>query len=230
MRFDHYIAKRLQISERSSRTRIASGEFQVNGQPTTDLQHDITRFQEIRSTDQLLQSPIERLYLKLHKPVGVVSATIDDEHRTVIDLIDHPDKDTLHLAGRLDRSSTGLVLLTNDSAWSEALTQPDQKVAKVYLVETDRPIPSEAIQLFEGGFHFATEDITTRPAQLEILTPNRARVTLHEGRWHQIKRMFHRLDGIRLTSLHRESIGQYELGDLQPGDWARIDRASFSFF
>ena len=75
---------------------------------------------------------------------------------------------------------------------------------------------------FNDGFHFASEGITTRPATLEILAPTRARVTLREGRWHQIKRMFHRLDGTRLTSLHRLSVGRYSLGDLQPREWQEI--------
>ncbi len=225
MRFDHYIAKRLQISEREARTRIASSQFLVDGVTSTDLQRDITRFDEVRHNESVIQAPVERLYLMLNKPAGVLSATTDNEHTTVIDLIDHPDKETLHLAGRLDRSSTGLVLLTNDSQWSESLTHPDQKVAKVYMVETDRSIPEEAVPQFNDGFYFSSEDITTRPALLEILAPTRARVTLQEGRWHQIKRMFHRLDGIRLTSLHRERIGPYELGDLAPGDWSKLDVA-----
>lgn len=222
MRFDHFIAKRLQISERNARTRIAYGEFSVNDVPSRDLKTQISRFDKISSEDTLIQPALQRLYIKLHKPVGVVSATTDKEHQTVLDLIDHPDKDTLHLAGRLDRSSSGLVLLSNDSSWTEALTQPDQKVDKIYLVETDRPIPEEAVEQFYDGFHFASEGITTRPATLEILAPTLARVTLQEGRWHQIKRMFHRLDGIRLKSLHRTEIGKHSLDDLQPGEWQEI--------
>lgn len=223
MRFDHFIAKRLQISERNARTRIADGEFSVNDAPCRDLKTQISRFDKISSEDTPIQPPLQRLYIKLHKPVGVVSATTDTEHQTVLDFIEHPDKNTLHLAGRLDRSSSGLVLLSNDSSWTEALTQPDQKVDKVYLVETDRAIPKEAVEQFHDGFHFTSEDITTRPATLEILAPTRARVSLKEGRWHQIKRMFHRLDGIRLTSLHRESIGPYKLGDLPVGQWSKVE-------
>lgn len=222
MRFDHFIAKRLQISERNARTRIADGKYSVNNVPCRDLKTHISHFDKISCEESLIQPALERLYIKLHKPVGVVSATTDKLHQTVLDLIDHPDKDTLHLAGRLDRSSSGLVLLSNDSSWTESLTQPDQKIDKIYLVETDRPIPKEAVEQFNDGFHFASEGITTRPATLEILAPTRARVTLREGRWHQIKRMFHRLDGIRLTSLHRLSVGRYSLGDLQPREWQEI--------
>lgn len=223
MRFDHFISKQLQISERSAKTRIARGEFSVNGYADTNLQRRITRFDEVTSSEAVLQKSVEPLYIALHKPVGVVSATVDREHTTVVDLIDHPDKATLHLAGRLDRTSTGLILLTNDGSWSDALTQPDGKVEKVYLVGTDRPIPESAAERFAEGFDFSSEGIRTRPALLEKLGPTTARVTLHEGRWHQIKRMFHRLDGIRLTSLHRESIGRFRLSGLEAGQWRRIE-------
>lgn len=208
------------MGRREARARITGGRVGVTGVPESDHRREVTRFDEVVCDAEVLQEAVERLYLMLNKPAGVLSATKDPHHQTVLDLIDHPDKTTLHLAGRLDRSSTGLVLLTNDGNWSEALMLPGRKVAKVYLVDTDRPIPPEAVSLFAGGFHFPTEGVTTLPAGLEILTPTQGRVTLQEGRYHQIKRMFHRLDGIRLRSLHRERIGDIVLpGDLGPGAW-----------
>jgi 16S rRNA pseudouridine516 synthase len=96
---------------------------------------------------------------------------------------------------------------------------PETKVPKVYLVETRDPIPSSAIEAFAAGFHFHTEDLTTQPAGLEILAERQARLTLHEGRYHQIKRMFHRI-GNRVEKLHRESIGAIHLPpELGPGEW-----------
>lgn len=223
MRLDHLIAKRERVGERRAREIVAMREVSINGTIVTDHRTEVSKFDEIVISQRTLQSALDRLYIKLHKPAGIVSATTDPAHTTVIDLIDHPLKDTLHLAGRLDRSSTGLVLLTNDSTWSEALTSPDHDVPKVYLVETVDPIPSRAIAAFEAGFHFMPEDLHTRPAELEILGERTARVTLHEGRWHQIKRMFHRLDENRLVSLHRESIGEHHLDDLPPGKWIAIN-------
>jgi 16S rRNA pseudouridine516 synthase len=160
----------------------------------------------------------------LHKPIGVVSATSDAEHPTVIDLIDDPDRETLHLVGRLDRNTSGLVLLTNDGRWSKLLMDPAKKVPKVNRVQTRDPIPPEAVAAFAEGFYFHTEDLTTKPATLEIIGECEARLTLHEGRYHQIKRMFHRI-GNRVTCLHRERIGALALpAELGPGDWRLLSR------
>ena len=231
MKLEDFISKRLQIGRRSARALILDGKVTHRGAPTEDHRCEVTRFDEVTVGGKILQSSLPRLYLMLHKPVGILSATSDREHRTVLDLIDHPDKATLHLAGRLDRGSTGLVLLSNDGQWTGSLTSPGRKVEKSYLVETDRPIPAEAMARFAEGFPFPTEGITTLPALLEILEPQRARVTLHEGRYHQIKRMFHRLDGIRLRSLHRDRIGPLSLPEgLKPGQWRPLTGAELDAF
>lgn len=223
LKLEDLIAKRLGVGTRGARALLQGGRVAVSGVMITDHRLEISRFDEVVCEGAIIQPATQRLHLMLHKPGGILSATSDPVHRTVLDLIDHPDKTSLHLAGRLDRSSTGLVLLTNDGRWSEALSDPATKVEKVYLVGTDRRIPDEAVDRFAEGFWFATEGLTTRPAHLEILEECLARVTLVEGRYHQIKRMFHRLDGIRLTSLHRVRIGPYELpDDLAPGQWRAI--------
>ncbi|MEM6915654.1 MAG: pseudouridine synthase [Verrucomicrobiota bacterium] len=169
---------------------------------------------------------MSRHYLMFHKPVGILSATKDKNHETVLDFIDCPEKESLHLAGRLDRSSSGLILLTNDGTWSQSFTAPKRKVEKHYLVETDRPIPHSAIDAFAEGFEFQPEGIRTRPARLTLLAPCRASVTIEEGRYHQIKRMFHRINGIRLVSLHRDRIGAIHLPkSLSPGRFRPLTEA-----
>jgi 16S rRNA pseudouridine516 synthase len=231
VKLEDFISKRLQIGRRSARALILDGKVTHRGERGDDHRGEVTRFDEVTVAGEILQSSLPRLYLMLHKPAGILSATSDREHRTVLDLIDRPDKATLHLAGRLDRSSTGLILLSNDGHWTESLTSPGRKVEKSYLVETDRPIPAEAMARFAKGFPFPTEGITTLPALLEILEPQRARVTLQEGRYHQIKRMFHRLDGIRLRSLHRDRIGPLSLPeDLKPGQWRPLTGAELDAF
>src|SRR5688572_3113892 len=123
-----------------ARRRIVERRVKVNGAVTIDHHAEIDRFCRVELDGEIIQAPERALYLMLHKPVGVVSATVDAEHTTVIDLIEDPDKHTLHIAGRLDRSTSGLVLLTNDGRWSKRLMDPEAKVPKVYLVETSEPI------------------------------------------------------------------------------------------
>lgn len=230
LKLDQLIAKEMGISVREARFAILDDLPQVDGEPTKDYSLSVTRFHRIIHGGRIVQPGQPRLHLMLHKPIGILSATSDPTHRTVVDLIDLPAKETLHLAGRLDRSSSGLILLTNDGNWSESLTDPEKKVSKHYLVETDRPIPKSAVAAFREGFRFEAEGITTLPAKLEILDDCQASVTLLEGRYHQIKRMFHRLDGIRLVSLHRDRIGSIQLpADLKPGEWRSLHHDEIDF-
>lgn len=222
MKLDRLLAKHDSTGRNRARALIVAGRVRVDGAVTRRIDHEVDRFSVVELDGNRLQAPARRLHLMLHKPVGVLSATSDPVHRTVIDLIDDPDRHTLHLVGRLDRGTSGLILLTNDGNWSKPLMAPETKVPKVYLVETRDPIPASAVEAFAAGFHFHTEDLTTRPAALEILADHRARLTLHEGRYHQIKRMFHRI-GNRVVKLHRERIGAISLPhDLAPGEWRML--------
>jgi 16S rRNA pseudouridine516 synthase len=147
-----------------------------------------------------------------------------------MDLIDLDEKQSLHLAGRLDRATSGLVLLSNDGRWTESITSPQSSVRKVYRVETVEPMKESDVAAFAAGFYFHTEHITTLPCELEILEDHRARVTLQEGRYHQIKRMFHRV-GNRVKSLHRERIGSLSLPpELAPGSWRRLTEREVKSF
>ncbi len=225
MKLEDLLAKHRSMGKRGAKRCLSDGIVRVDGMPAADGRLDVDRFAAITAGEEVIQPGGRALYIMLHKPAGVVSATIDALHPTVIDLIDDPDKGTLHLAGRLDRATTGLLLLTNDGRWSKRITLPERKVAKVYLVETMELISSEAVAAFFQGFHFHTEDIFTAPAALEILDHRRARLTLYEGRYHQVKRMFHRV-GNRVVSLHRESVGGIMLpGDLRPGEWRELTPA-----
>lgn len=224
MKLDRLLAKHDSTGRKLARRLVMEKRVRVDGGVADRIDLEVDRFSEVELDGRILRPAARRLHLMLHKPPGFVSATSDAEHPTVIDLIDDPDKGTLHLVGRLDRSTSGLLLLTNDGRWSKLLMDPSHKVAKVYLVETMDPIPAEAVEAFAKGFYFHTEDLTTLPAELEILAARRARLTLHEGRYHQVKRMFHRI-GNRVTALHRERIGHIALpDDLKPGDWRELAR------
>lgn len=224
MKLDRLLARHESMGRKRARASIAAGRVRIDGVVGRRIDQEIDRFTRVELDDQPVQVPERLLHLMLHKPAGVVSATVDAGHRTVIDLIDDPDKASLHLVGRLDRNTSGLMLLTNDGRWSKALMAPERKVPKVYHILTRDPIPVDAVDSFAQGFYFHTEDLTTRPAELVILGEREARLTLHEGRYHQVKRMFHRI-GNRVVTLHREKIGSLELpGDLAPGGWRRLTR------
>lgn len=224
MKLDRLLAKHRGMGRKQARELIAAGVVTVDGIVQDRHEVEVDRFHHVSSNNEIVQTGQRRLFIMLHKPAGIVSATKDAEYRTVIDLIDDPDKHSLHIVGRLDRNTSGLVLLTNDGNWSKPLTHPDHKVPKVYRVETALPIPTEAVRAFAEGFYFHTEDLTTRPAALEILSERNAFLTLHEGRYHQVKRMFHRI-GNRVLALHRESIGPLHLpDDLPPGSWRFLEK------
>ena len=222
MKLDRLLAKHDSMGRNRARELVVARRVSVDGELAIRIDQEVSRFSKVLIDGMPFRQPQRLLHFMVHKPAGVVSATRDAEHRTVIDLIDDPDRESLHLVGRLDRNTTGLVLLTNDGRWSKRLMDPTSKVAKVYRVGTRDPIPESAIQAFAEGFHFHTENLVTLPAALEILSSHEALLTLHEGRYHQVKRMFHRI-GNRVTSLHRESIGGIELPqDLPPGAWRAL--------
>lgn len=218
MRLDQFIAKHTEYSQQTARLLIAAGRIQVNHQTARDGQQNIDRFTTVQLDDRLLQQQTA-LYFMLHKPGGYLSATRDPVHTTVMELFAQPLRQHLHIAGRLDRSTTGLLILTNDGLWSRRLTEPGRRIPKVYLVSTAEPIAGHATACFERGIHLAREGVDTSPAQLQLLSPCQARLTIHEGRHHQVKRMFHAV-GNRVVALHRESMGEITLDTrLAPGEY-----------
>ena len=208
---------------------LADGRVMVDGTIELSGLRRINRFTRVEFDGAILQDT-PAVYLMLHKPAGYLSATVDPQHPTVMELIDHPLRDELHLAGRLDRASTGLLLLTNDGRWSRQVTEPVEEISKVYRVTTREVISPETAAIFAEGIYFAYEDLTTRPAVLEILGPQEALLTIHEGRYHQVKRMFHAV-GNQVLSLHRESIGPLRLDETLPsGTFRHLSAEEVAFF
>ena len=210
-RLDRFISQHCQIPRKQVRLILAKGRVSVDDQVVRDADYQIDQFSQVVLDGQTLRQE-QPIYLMLHKPVGVVSATKDDEHRTVIDLMPEYQDKGLHIVGRLDLNTSGLLLLTNDSRWSKRIMSPENKVPKQYLVTLKVPLTQAYVKAFGEGFYFAFENITTQPAQLEILEPHLARVTLHEGRYHQIKRMFGRFRN-QVMALHRLCVGNLILDE-----------------
>lgn len=221
MRVDKFISNNTVYSRKDIKRLMKAGKVTVNGEVIKDCGHHISDSDEVVMHDQVI-TPRQPRYFMLHKPADVVSASHDEEHMTALDLLEEPFFDELHIAGRLDIDTTGLLLITDDGKWSQKITSPKYKIPKVYLVETAEPISAETATRFQQGIYLEKEDITTQPAELELLDPQRARLTIHEGKYHQVKRMFHAV-GNEVTALHRERIGDIVLdAELEPGEYRHL--------
>ncbi|WP_339082173.1 16S rRNA pseudouridine(516) synthase [Pseudomonas sp. TMP9] len=228
MRLDRFLSNLAQYNRQTARQLLVSGHVQVDGVVVCEGLCNVSQFSRIEVDNQLLQAGKPARYFMLHKPIGVVSATEHDEHRTVLDLLDEPDKADLHLAGRLDLNTSGLLLITNDGQWSRRLTEPRSLLGKVYRVTTEQPISAEYIEVFAQGLYFAYEGLTTLPAELVILDSHSALLTLHEGRYHQVKRMFGHFQN-KVIDLHRLSMGSIELDpQLAPGQYRALNSAEIA--
>ncbi|WP_444884484.1 16S rRNA pseudouridine(516) synthase RsuA [Microbulbifer sp. PSTR4-B] len=218
IRLDKAVSQVTDLS-RSDVKRAAKAErISVNGEIVTDPAAKVQASDELYLDGEPLHEPGPR-YIMLNKPLGYVSATKDGEHPTVLDLIDEPNKAKLHIAGRLDIDTTGLVLLTDDGQWSHKVTSPNHHCEKTYYALLAEKIEEDAVAKFAKGIWLNNEKKRTKPAKLEILYANEVRITIGEGRYHQVKRMFAAL-GNRVIELHRERIGDIFLDEeLQEGEY-----------
>lgn len=214
-RLDRFISQNSIFSISDTRLLIAQKRITLDGQVAHSIQQKVTKFSHVVLDGNCLnnQNPV---YIMLNKPKGVVSATKDNKHSTVLDLIQHPQKNELHIAGRLDFNTTGLVLLTNDGAWSRKISLPETKLAKTYNVTLSKPLSDEYIDVFREGIYLGYENITTQPAYLEILSDYTASLSLVEGKYHQVKRMFGFFQN-KVLELHRVSVGNISLEGLEEG-------------
>lgn len=223
MRLDRFLSNLPRFNRKEVRLALISGRVKVDGERVDDPHHDVREFSRVEFDNEVLQAGKPARYFMLHKPQGYVSATVDPQHPTVLALLHEPDKHELHIAGRLDFNTTGLMVLTNDGQWSRRLTQPQTKLAKVYYVETEQLIDERYVLTFAQGLYFAFEDLTTQPAHLTLLGPRSARLSIVEGRYHQVKRMFGHFDN-KVLRLHRESMAHLHLDPaLKPGQYRALE-------
>ncbi|CAM3551017.1 16S rRNA pseudouridine(516) synthase [Parendozoicomonas haliclonae] len=228
MRLDRLLGQHPTWGRQQIKAMLAQREVLVDHQVVTDGTLDINQFQTVTARNETLQQGKPAIYLMMNKPTGWLSATSDPVHTTVMELLPVELRKELHIAGRLDRASSGLLILTNDGLWSRRLTDPDLQKAKVYHVTTGNLIAPDTRQRFAEGIYFPYENITTSPAQLEQLSDKEARLTIYEGRYHQIKRMFGRFRN-PVTGLHRESMGDITLDEcLAPGEFRHLSAAEIA--
>jgi 16S rRNA pseudouridine516 synthase len=187
------------------------------------------RHEEVRIDGEPLDPP-PGLLLMLHKPVGHTCSK-KDKGELVYDLL--PPRfalrdPSLSTVGRLDRETSGLLLMTDDGVLLHRIQSPKAQVAKVYEATLARPLRGDEEKVFASGkLRLESDDTPLLPAELEVLGPQRARLTLHEGRYHQARRMFAAV-GNHVEALHRTQVGGLTLGDLPSGQWRALvdaDRA-----
>ncbi|MES9922994.1 MAG: pseudouridine synthase [Candidatus Thiodiazotropha endolucinida] len=223
MRLDRYLCQTTDLTRSQARSIIRGGRVSVGGTPVTQPASQVDMQAEVVLDDSLLSPPLPR-YFMLNKPLGVVCATRDPSQRTVLDLFDVPRRNALHIAGRLDIDSTGLVLVTDDGQWSHRITAPSNHCPKTYRVTLAEPLTAEQVSGVRAGLLLKGESKPTKPATIEKVSELELHLTITEGRYHQVKRMFAAL-GNRVMALHRLSIGGLSLDQsLVPGGYRSLKR------
>ena len=213
MRLDNLLAQE-KISRKAMKQALLKEEVLVDGCPARSLSQNIdTGLQELLFQGRIIQG-YEHTYLMLHKPAGIVTANKDKELPTIMDLLP-PDirSDKLYAVGRLDRDTTGLLLLTDNGPLGFQLLHPQYHVDKTYQVKVNGPLSSDHIQQFKDGIVFL-DGTLCKPAKLEILdsspTESHASITISEGKFHQVKKMFLSV-GVKVSSLKRVQFGEFTL-------------------
>lgn len=219
MRLDKFLSHCTGLSRSLSRRAIKSGDVTVNGEVLRSAQHEVSTTDAVCLRGERLHL-LTAQYWMLHKPQGVVCATQDSEHPTVIDLLSDLEprlRSSLSIAGRLDKDTTGLVLLSDDGAWIHRLSSPNYNHPKTYIAQLEREVSDSDVEAFAAGIMLRSESKPTRPAELKALPSKQAQIVLNEGRYHQVKRMF-AATGNCVLALHRMSVGNILLdAQLKPG-------------
>lgn len=217
MRLDKFLCE-LNIGSRSQiKTYIRQKLVTVNGELASKPEQKIDENKDtVIFRGETLQYQ-KFVYYMLNKPQGVVSATQDNTAGTVVDLIDSPRKSDLFPVGRLDKDTEGLLLLTNDGELAHNMLSPKKHVDKTYFVTIEKPLSSTEITALENGVDIG-DDKPTAPAKVAIQDDTHILLTIHEGRFHQVKRMLKAVDN-EVLALKRISFGALTLDEnLAPGE------------
>ncbi len=227
-RLDKILASTGRWSRREARDLIRAGRVAVAGETQRRADYQCTR--EALTVDGTSLEAEEHIYLMMHKPAGLISATEDPREKTVLELLpEHLRRVGLFPAGRLDKDTEGLLLLTNDGALSHALLSPRRHVDKLYFVRVEGRLEEKDRLAFEAGMTLE-DGLTCLPAGLELLpgAGDEALVTLREGKYHQIKRMLQER-GKPVKYLKRLRLGSLELDPtLPPGGWRPLTPAELA--
>jgi 16S rRNA pseudouridine516 synthase len=222
-RLDQLLANLGYCSRRAARDWIDAGRVTVHGAPADDPGQKVSPA-DVRVDGAQLDHP-DGLLLLLHKPTGLVCSHAGGDGPNIYSLL--PERwrqrnPPVTSVGRLDKDTSGLLLLTDQSALVHRLTSPKHKVPKIYRATLDSDLaPGVGAQFASGTLQLDGEDTPCAPAELKIISPREAELTLTEGRYHQVRRMFAAV-GATVLTLHRRRFGDLELGDLPAGQWREL--------
>jgi len=228
MRLDKFICKSTELTRSEAKKILKLGEVTVNGEVAKNPAMQVHENNTITIDGQHLTARTSRYYM-LHKEVDSICSNVDEVYPSVLNFLEVDKAFDLHIAGRLDADTTGLVLITDDGRWSHNVISPKKSCEKTYRVWLRNIIePDNAVALiehFKQGIQLQGESSLTRPAKLTIVTDsgvdNEVLLTITEGKYHQVKRMFAAV-GNRVIGLHREQIGAIQLADLPAGEWREL--------
>lgn len=222
MRLDKYltnfgIGSRTQVKE-----LIKKGKIKVNNEIVKKPELHIDEEKDNVQFDGLDLDYNKFYYYMLNKPAGVLTAVSDNNCKTVLDLLDVTPKKGLFPVGRLDKDTEGLLIITNNGPLSHELLSPNKHVDKTYYVELNGSLVENDIELFKKGLDIGEKNLT-KPAKLEIMEDStKAYITITEGKYHQVKRMFTSI-GLTVTYLKRMSMGPITLDEtLKPGEYRKL--------
>ncbi|MCR5737068.1 MAG: rRNA pseudouridine synthase [Eubacterium sp.] len=225
MRLDKYLTT-MGIGSRSQvKEYIKKGKVKINGEILKEPEYHVDEENDIIEFQGINLEYSKFFYYMLHKPAGYLSAVKDDHCETVLDLLDVTPKDGLFPVGRLDKDTEGLLLITNDGALSHELLSPRKHVDKKYYVELDGTLTQADVEQFQLGLDIGEKNLT-KPAKLELLDDyQKAYITITEGKYHQVKRMFRSI-GLTVTYLKRISMGSLVLDEsLEKGAYRPLTEA-----
>jgi 16S rRNA pseudouridine516 synthase len=242
MRLDKFICKSTELTRTEAKKVLKSGEVRVNGEVAKNAAMQVHENNLITVDGQELSARGSRYYI-LHKLVDTICSNVDEVYPSVLHAIEVDKAFDLHIAGRLDADTTGLVLVTDDGRWSHNVISPKKQCQKTYRVwlrsEIDDDKLPALVAEFDAGLQLQGESSLTRPALLtrvekddlvdEASYRSEVLLTITEGKYHQVKRMFAAV-GNRVVGLHREQIGKITLGDLAPGEWRELTEDEIAQF
>lgn len=228
MRIDKYIKDILNITKTQAKSLIQNGRITANSLVIKDSGYQVKGSDVIMYDSTILHYETE-LYYMLNKPKGVITATEDSRMATVMDLLSVPQKDSLFPVGRLDIDTTGLLLITNNGILSHSLLSPNKHVAKVYrfvIAQGSNPLPLDQVaSMFENGIViYDPEPYKTASAKLEMIDETTGLVTITEGKFHQVKKMWIAC-GYLVVELERVAFGPLTLGNLPVGEFRRLSES-----